>query len=511
MLPRNVAERLDQGGIPKWRKDSTILFGQIEAKGDCGLFKSDKSSIKANAKRWDHFFSEEAQRRKPSSIKAAGRAASEPGMISLGAGAPSAAYFPFEAVHVNIANPPGFSGAPEGSESILHMAKYDFEPNSSEYSLDVALNYGQGSGAAQMLRFVTEHTELMHSPPYADWGCCMTVGSTSAWDSTLRMFCEKGDYIIVEKYTFASALETAWSLGINALPVGMDAQGLIPDALDKELSSWEESKRKARKPFLLYMVPTGQNPTGATQSLERRKAIYAVAQKHGLYIVEDEPYYYLQLPAFRAKEPSGETQGCGLVPSYLSLDVDGRVLRMDSLSKVLAPGSRTGWVTASQQVIEKFVRQNETSSQHPSGFSQVIIFKLLNHHWGHLGFFKWLENIRAEYMWRRDAFVQACVNFLPEGIAHFVPSEAGMFQWIEIDWKSHPLYKTGAGHQKIQQTIFDSAVQKKVFLVPGTCFWSASELPEDRMFFRATYASASQEDLVEAARRFGDALKDEFQ
>jgi aromatic amino acid aminotransferase I len=241
------------------------------------------------------------------------------------------------------------------------------------------------------------------------------------------MFCEKGDYIILENYTFASALETAWPLGIKSLSVKMDAQGLIPQALDDELSSWDESKREARKPFLLYMVPTGQNPTGATQSLERRKAIYAVAQKHDLYIVEDEPYYYLQLPTFKAEEPSRDTQARGLIPSYLSLDVDGRVLRMDSLSKVLAPGSRTGWVTASQQVIEKFVRQNETSSQHPSGFSQVIIFKLLNHHWGHLGFIKWLENIQSEYTWRRNAFVQACVEFLPEGVTRFVPSEAGMF------------------------------------------------------------------------------------
>lgn len=255
----------------------------------------------------------------------------------------------------------------------------------------------------------------------------MTVGSTSAWDSTLRMFCEKGDYVIFENYTFASALETAWPLGIKTLSVAMDAEGLIPEALDEELLTWDESKRGARKPFLLYMVPTGQNPTGATQSLKRRKAIYRLAQRHDLYIVEDEPYYYLQLSRCEVNKSSDVTQTCGLIQSYLSLDIDGRVLRMDSLSKVLAPGCRTGWVTASQQIIEKFVRQNETSSQAPSGFSTVIIFKLLNHHWGHRGFFKWLEKIQTEYTWRRDTFVQACIDFLPNGIAHFVPSEAGMF------------------------------------------------------------------------------------
>lgn len=146
--------------------------------------------------------------------------------------------------------------------------------------------------------------------------------------------------------------------------------------------------------------------------------------------MEDEPYYYLQLPPYTPGGSSSNTavKFSALIPSYLSLDVDGRVLRLDSLSKVLAPGSRTGWVTASQQVIEKFIRQNEVSSQHPSGFSQAIIYKLLNHHWGHLGFFQWLEKIQTEYTWRRDTFLDACNKLLPKDIASWNPSRAGMFE-----------------------------------------------------------------------------------
>lgn len=270
--------------------------------------------------------------------------------------------------------------------------------------------------------------QLIHNPPYADWACCMTVGSTSAWDSALRIFCEKDDYIIVDKYSFSSALETAWALGIKTLPLAMDDEGLLPGDLDNILSKWIPEERNARKPFLLYMVPTGQNPTGATQSLERRRQIYAIAQKHNLYIVEDEPYYYLQLPHFSSDQCfSANPKSCELILSYLGLDVDGRVLRLDSLSKVLAPGSRLGWITASEQVVEKFIRLNESSSQHPSGFSQAIIYRLLNHHWGHSGFFQWLENIQSEYVWRRDTFLQACDKYLPKDVASWVPSHAGMF------------------------------------------------------------------------------------
>ncbi|KAJ5690148.1 hypothetical protein N7462_004540 [Penicillium macrosclerotiorum] len=438
-------------------------------------------------------------------------------MISLGAGAPSAAYFPFNELQVKLSEHPGIQMEKEQKSKMIRMSKYDFEPGVSDYrrkmtkrgllGLDVALNYGQGTGSVQMLRFVTEHTELLHQPPYDDWGCCLTVGSTSAWDSTLRMFCEKGDYIVVEDYTFASALETAWPLGVKTVSVAMDEQGLIPESLDTLLSEWDETQQQARKPFLLYMVPTGQNPTGATQSIGRRKEIYSLAQKHDLYIVEDEPYYYLQLPPFTSSNPG---QPCPLIPSYLSIDVEGRVLRMDSLSKVLAPGARMGWVTASQQVIEKFIRQNETSSQHPSGFSQVIVYKLLSHHWGHLGFFQWLEAIQSEYAWRRDTFIQSCEKFLPKQFTHWNVALAGMFQWIEINWRLHPSYKAGGSHQKIEQAIFGAAKKEKVFLTPGTCFWSASEEPQDQMFFRATYASASRDELTEAVRRFGVALRNEF-
>ncbi|KAJ5776219.1 uncharacterized protein N7511_001230 [Penicillium nucicola] len=514
MFTQKISDQLDSKGAPLWRQDHTNLFHGIESKGDSAMFKSSVSKL-GSALESNRLTvlpdSKQAPGNEMGRIKAAARAASAPGMISLGAGAPPEVYFPFESIQLQVSNAIGKAGDAGKDLSMLSLAKYDFQPGINDYSLDVALNYGQGSGSAQMLRFVTEHTELVHNPPYLDWACCMTVGSTSAWDSTLRIFCEKDDYIIVDKYSFSSALETAWALGIKTLPVAMDDQGLLPDDLDKLLSTWKPEKRNARKPFLLYMVPTGQNPTGATQSLERRKAIYAVSRKHNLYIVEDEPYYYLQLPSFNSLGSSySESKACELIPSYLSLDVDGRVLRLDSLSKVLAPGSRMGWVTASEQVVEKFIRLNESSSQHPSGFSQAIIYKLLNHHWGHSGFFKWLANIQSEYAWRRDALLQACEKYLPKDIVSWVPSHAGMFQWIEINWKSHPTYKSGSGHQAIQDAIFASAVEQKVFLTPGTCFWSDIDSKEDQMFFRATYASASQGDLTEAVRRFANAIQCQF-
>jgi aromatic amino acid aminotransferase I len=189
-------------------------------------------------------------------------------------------------------------------------------------------------------------------PKYADWGCALSVGSTSALEQTFRIFCERGDYILSEEYTFASAVETAAPLGLKFLGVGFDDQGMLPESLDEILSGWDAEARGARKPFVLYTVPSGQNPTGYTQLLPRRQAIYKIAQKHDLYIIEDEPYYFLQMQKYTGKDapdppPPASVEDFldSLIPTYVSLDVDGRVMRQDSFSKVISPGTRVGWIT----------------------------------------------------------------------------------------------------------------------------------------------------------------------
>jgi aromatic amino acid aminotransferase I len=171
-------------------------------------------------------------------------------------------------------------------------------------------------------------------------------------EQAFRIFCNRGDYILSEEYTFASAVETATPLGIRVLGIKIDDQGLLPESLDEILTNWDVEARGAQKPFILYTVPSGQNPTGATQTAQRRREIYKVSQKHDLYIFEDEPYYFLQMQPYTGRDspdppPPASVEAFldSLVPTYVSLDVDGRVMRMDSFSKVIAPGTRVGWIT----------------------------------------------------------------------------------------------------------------------------------------------------------------------
>ncbi|KAJ9485465.1 hypothetical protein VN97_g7894 [Penicillium thymicola] len=137
------------------------------------------------------------------------------------------------------------------------------------------------------------------------YGIDFEVGSTDAFETagkkipdtrrpstSASMTARPESHLLVEQHTYATVFETGLPLGYKFTQVRMDKDGLLPDDLDLILSTWDESARGGKKPRLLYTIPTGQNPTGTTQPLPRRQAIYRVAQKHDLFIVKDDPYYF---------------------------------------------------------------------------------------------------------------------------------------------------------------------------------------------------------------------------
>jgi DNA-binding transcriptional MocR family regulator len=159
----------------------------------------------------------------------------------------------------------------------------------------------------------------------------------------------------------------------------------------------------------------GQNPTSGTLGVPRRKEIYAICQKYDVIIIEDDPYWYLQYPSTQQEPVPKPAKSSGyefldsLMPSYLSVDVDGRVVRLDTFSKTVAPGCRLGWITAQPAVIERIMRITEATTQQPSGFVQSMIAELLigpenkskspkeSNGWDMSGWVRWLEGLRGEY------------------------------------------------------------------------------------------------------------------
>lgn len=227
-----------------------------------------------------------------------------------------------------------------------------------------------------------------------------------------------------------------------------------------------------------------------------------------------EPYYFLQMQPYTANAadealPKTSTEFIkSLVPSLLSIDTDGRVIRLDSLSKVIAPGVRCGWLTGSAQLMERALRTNEVSIQSASGFSQVMLFSLFES-WGHAGYLNWLVYIRAEYTRRRNVLLAAMEKHLPREYCSWVQPTAGMFVWFQIDYTKHKQFSE-LGIDALEKQIFLTAIDKEVLLAMGSWFITDREAERPGMFFRATFAACEVPKMQEGMKRFGDALRTEF-
>ncbi|CAL00400.1 hypothetical protein CBS115989_4521 [Aspergillus niger] len=497
------------------------------------LYKSPYTRAKPPAKRFDDHFSIESRNFSGSALKKGSSPSGPRKIISLGTGRPTADYYPWESITLGEAPP--VPTIKTTTKPNLHLpnrqenghSAHTIAKNGATYNLSIALNYCLANGSAHLLRFITEHVELVHNPPYADWATFLSCGATAATEAAFRIFCDRGDTVVAEQYTYPGTLESADLNGVRVYGIEMDANGLRPDVLDEVLSSWNDAQ--SPKPRVLYTIPTGQNPTGASQHLERRRAIYEVAEKHDLIIIEDDPYYFLRMGPYydhdqdangsaSADDKAARIFHTESIPSYLTLDTAGRVVRIDSASKILAPGLRAGWVTASRQIIDKFTAYQEVSTLAVSGPSQLMLWHLLDENWGHDGFTAWLVDLSREYRWRRDVLLGACNYYLPRKIVQWNAPEFGMFLWVKIDWRQHPqlessselsLEEVGAQIIGLEEKIAAKALEKAVLVTKGSLFASNKEL-NGHLHFRMTFAAAEEGDLKEGVRLFAEAVSEEF-
>lgn len=481
------------------------------------------------AKPLNHLLSEEAKSRKSSPLKSAFRYFNQPGMTYLGGGLPLSDYFPFDKLTADVPTAPFPNGigarVTEDDKTVVEVNKRAADNTKHQIELARSLQYGFTEGAPEIVDFLKEHTETIHKIPYLDWSLIASVGNTQSWDACLRTFCTRGDAILVEDYTFSSALETSEAQGVVNVPVQMDSEGIIPEALEKLLDNWVGTK-----PKLLYTICTGQNPTGSCIDGDRRRAIYKLAQKHDFIIIEDEPYYFLQMEPYtqNVAERDGKSVHSheefikALVPSYLSMDIDGRVIRLDSVSKTLAPGSRFGWIVGQALLLERFVRLHEVSIQCPSGFAQSLLNGLFQS-WGQDGYLDWLIGLRAEYTVKRDVAIDALYKYFPQDVVTILPPVAGMFFVVHIDALKHPKFaEFGEDPLKVETAVYERALEEGSLMIPGSWFKAdgvtnppqpvipVDEEHKNTVFFRGTYAAVPLDQLELGLEKFGRAVKLEY-
>lgn len=255
-------------------------------------------------------------------------------------------------------------------------------------------------------------------------------GTTQTIDLVCKALIDPGDTILVENPSFLGAFQTMRLYQARLSPIETDERGAIPESI-------EEAILKTR-PKLVYLIPTFQNPTGVTLSVERRKAIAALAARHDIYILEDDPYRDLRY--------TGDD-----LPAIRSFDESGRVLYMSSFSKLISPGLRVGVVAAPPDLLRKMVVGKQSTDLHTDQLSQAIVARYLAR--GYLP--DHLADIRALYGERLNRMLAGLDRM---GIEHTTP-EGGLFVWCRLP-----------GGRDARAAL-DLAIRKNVAFVPGTHFY----------------------------------------
>ena len=275
----------------------------------------------------EYIFSDKLSALKPSAIREIFKSLTDPSIISFAAGNPNPLSFPVEA-----------------------LAKISADIFASDAAY--ALQYGITEGYAPL-------RESIAARIYEKFGIgrefdqtIVTTGGQQGIELACKAFCNEGDAVICENPSFIGALNAFRSNGARTIGVPLRADGI-------DLTVLEETLRTEKKAKLLYLIPTFQNPSGITSTLKNRRAVYALAKKYGVVILEDNPYGELRF--------AGED-----VPTYKSFDTDGLVIYCSSFSKILSSGMRIGFVNAPAEIIAKMVVAKQVEDVHTNLFAQML-------------------------------------------------------------------------------------------------------------------------------------------
>jgi DNA-binding transcriptional MocR family regulator len=336
---------------------------------------------------------------------------------------------------------------------------------------DVALQYGSGQGdpglRERILEVMTPQQVIAHRDDIV-----VTTGSQQALDYVTRIFIDPGDVIIAEAPSYVGALGVFRAYQAGVVHVPMDDEGLIPEALEETL---QEVARAGRRAKLLYTVPNHHNPAGVTLSAPRRPQIVDIAQRHGVLVLEDDPYGLLGFDG----DP---------LPSLQRLNPEG-VIYLGSFSKTFAPGFRVGWAVAPHAVREKLVLASEAAILCPSNFSQLAVSTYLDtHDWRHQ-----VAVFRELYRERSVAMLEALADLVPT--AHWTTPLGGFYVWLTLP---DGLDATA---------MLPRAVTERVAYVPGTAFYADGQ---GRQSMRLSYCYPTPERIREGVRRLSGVIDAEL-
>jgi 2-aminoadipate transaminase len=389
---------------------------------------------------FDHLFTETVRRGLGEEGYGSWRSIDAPGAVSLSFGFPYPASFP--------------------NDELVDAAEAVFEAEG-----DTALQYGGGDYADRLVGAVAER-ERRRGIDCGTENVLLTNGATHAIDVVCQTFLERGDGVFVEAPTFMGTLKLLNNYGAEVTGFENDADGLRVDAVAAEL----EARREAGDglPKLLYTIPTFQNPTGTTLSLERRERLLGLAEEYDFLVLEDDAYGELRY--------SGED-----VPPLAALDDSGRVVRVNTFSKTVAPGVRSGWVLGEAEIVEEVTRMRAGGV---NTFTQSVLGKYCTEG----RFDENVEELRASYEERCEHMLDCLEAHMPPGTDWTEPA-GGFFVWVELPGGIDA------------EELLPAAAEEGVTYLPGHLFF-----PDDRgsNCLRLSFSHVSPEEMdrgIEALAR----------
>ncbi len=389
-------------------------------------------------------FSDNIAALKPSAIREIFKSLTDPSVISFAAGNPAPESFPVD-----------------------QFAKFSADIFEKEPVL--ALQYGITEGYEPLKQAVLKRNKEKFGIGAEYDRCIITTGGQQGIDLTCRVLCNRGDTVICEEPSFIGALNSFRSYGCNLAGVPMDDDGINIDLLEKAAKDNPDAK-------FMYLIPTFQNPSGRTMSVEKRRACLEIAKKYDLIILEDNPYGELR---FNDKT----------VPTIKSMDDEGRVIYCTSFSKILSAGMRVGMLILHESIAQKVAVAKQSADVHTPMMIQLMCHKFMTE----FDLDAHIEKIRMIYARKAKLMLDCLDESMPEGFEYTRP-EGGLFIWGMIPERYDP------------QAFIQKLIANKLAVVPGATFMCDGNAP--CRGFRMNYSTPSDEQIIKGVQILADAAKE---
>ncbi|MET1128118.1 MAG: PLP-dependent aminotransferase family protein [Thermoproteota archaeon] len=396
---------------------------------------------------YERYISSYARSVKASEIRELLKVVEKGQVISLAGGLPDPATFP--------------------REEIAEIASYVIRELG-----DKALQYSPTKGVAPFLEAVREFS-VRHGVKVAeDDDIIATVGSQQSLYLLALALLDPGDFVVAEEPTYLGMIQAFKARGAGFVTVPLDEQGMQTHAAEERI---KRAISEGKRVKLIYTVPTCHNPAGTTMPEDRRRHLLELASRYDLLVIEDDPYSFV---TFEGERP----------PSLKTLDSEGRVIYISSLSKILSPGLRLGWIIAPSQLVRRVELVKQAVDLHTPTLTQYIASEAIKR--GVID--RNIPKIREVYRAKRDAMLQSLEENLAE-YARWTKPVGGLFVWL---WFNESINS---------RKLLDIAIRRGVAFVPGSAFYP---LGGGENTARLNYSYPAPEQIREGIRRLAEAVRE---